>query len=141
VLERILVPSRNRTQQIVSRDIDPFTMQGPTASAFAWCWRSSLAATHCSSAKQGSFANRPCVRASYSERHVRDDEVQSADAEIATAEAVLEPHLRSSSVDTELAARARGLGSSRARHGQAELLDHGFAHDKFLGLSGDGHGQ
>lgn len=94
VLERILLPSRDRRQQVVSRQTEPFTMQGTDCVRFRMVLeeqprRDVLVISGAGFVCRHPHAPSHAVHASYSERHAKGDEVAPADAEIAEAEAVL----------------------------------------------------
>lgn len=95
VLERILLPSRERRQQIVSRHTEPFTMAQTDCVRFRMVLeeqprRDVLLLTGAGIVCRHPQAPAHAVHASYSERHVKGDDVAPADAEIAAAEAVLQ---------------------------------------------------
>jgi hypothetical protein len=95
VLERILVPSRDRRQQIVSRHTEPLTVQGTDCVRFRMVLEEKPRGDVLLLTGAGIVCRHPeapgqAVHASYSVRHVKGDDVGPADAEIAAAEAVLQ---------------------------------------------------
>lgn len=95
VIERILVPSRDRRQQIVSRATEPFTLTGTDCVRYRMVLEEQPRRDVLLISGAGIVCRHPdapahAVHASYSERHVKGDEVKPADAEIAAAEAVLQ---------------------------------------------------
>lgn len=95
VLERILLPARDRRQEIVSRQTEPFTMQATDCVRFRMVLeekprRDVLLITGAGIVCRHPQSPSHAVHASYSERHVKGDDVAPAEAEIAVAEAVLQ---------------------------------------------------
>jgi hypothetical protein len=95
VLERILLPSPERRQQIVLRHTEPLTTAGTDCVRFRLVLeerprRDVLLLTGAGIVCRHPQAPGHTVHASYSERHVKGDDVAVPDAEIAAAEAVLQ---------------------------------------------------
>jgi hypothetical protein len=95
VREQILAPSRDRRQTLVSRSVEPFTMQGTDCVRFRMTLEERPRTEVLLMSGAGIVCRHPtsprhAVEASYSERHAKAAPALPVEAEIAAAEAVMD---------------------------------------------------